>query len=105
MNRNFVVLLFAINVLIITSGGFIAYYDLYMREYSGYTHENTQIIEVEYYPLGYRPTYEYYDVYPKKIVVTRGSWTLDFFQLSIIIMAVVDILWLLSKRQKRMIAG
>ena len=80
MNRNFIVLFIAVNVLIVGLGGFLAYSDLYNREYSVRSHTNTEVIEVEYSPLGYRPTYEYYDIIPKKTVVARGSWTLDFFQ-------------------------
>ena len=100
MNRNFIVLFIAVNVLIVGLGGFLAYSDLYNREYSVRSHTNTEVIEVEYSPLGYRPTYEYYDITPKKTVVIRGSWTLDFFQVSILVMAVADVIWILSKKQK-----
>ena len=75
-------------------GTVLAYSDLYLREYSVISHTNTEVIEVEYSPLGYLPTYEYYDIAPQKMVVSRGSWTLDFFQLTIIIMVVGDVLWL-----------
>jgi hypothetical protein len=100
MNRNFIVLFVAVNVLIMALGGFLAYSDLYMREYSTRTHENTTVIEVEHSPFGYRPTYEYYEVRGGETiyVVSEGSWTLDFFQLSIIVMAIVDLLWLLYIR-------
>jgi len=99
MNRNLLVLIVAVNVLIISLGGILAYYDLYMREYDRRTHESTRVIEVEYYPLGYRPTYEYYEISLKKIVVTRGSWTLDFLQISVLVMAIADVIWLLSQRK------
>ena len=100
MNRNFIVLFVAVNVLTIGLGGFLAYSELYMREYSVRSHTNTEVIEVEYSPLGYTPTYEYYDNGLKKTVVTRGSWTLDFFQLSILIMAIADVMWFLSQKNK-----
>ena len=100
MNRNFIVLLIAANVLIIGLGGLLAYSDLYAREYSGWTHTNTEIIEVEYSPLGYRPTYEYYDVQPNKTVVTHGSWTLDFFQVSVLVMAIADVIWFISNKKR-----
>ncbi|MFC1487837.1 hypothetical protein ACFLRN_09160 [Thermoproteota archaeon] len=95
--RNLFVLIVVVNILIITFGGFLAYSDLYLREYSTRNHESTSVIEVEYSPLGYRPTYEYFDKAPKKTVVTRGSLTLDFFQLSVLVMAIADVLWFLSK--------
>lgn len=100
MNRNFIVLFFGVNVLIIGLGGVIAYSDLYLREYSGRSHTNTKVIEVEYSPLGYTPTYEYYDNGLGKIVVSRGSWTLDILQVSVLIMAITDVMWLLSQKNK-----
>ena len=103
MNRNFIVLFIAVNVLIVGLGGFLAYSDLYNREYSVRSHTNTEVIEVEYSPLGYRPTYEYFDIIPQKTVVARGSWTLDFFQVSVLVMVIADVIWLLSKKQKRVI--
>ncbi len=102
MKRNFVVLFVAINVLILALGGFLAYYDLYVRKDMSYNHENTALIEVEYSPLAYRPTYEYWEIInlkPAYIVVTEGSLTLDFFQLSIITV-IISLLWFLSMRQK-----
>jgi len=100
MNRNFIVLFVAVNALIIGLGGFLAYSDLYMREYSGRSHTNTEVIEVEYSILGYTPTYEYYDNGLEKTVVTRGSWTLDFLQVSVLIMVIADVMWLLSQKNK-----
>ena len=103
MKRNFIVLFVALDILILVLGGFLAYSDLYMREYSRRTHENTTVIEVEYFPLGYRPTYEYYEVRNGETtyVVSEGSWSLDFFQLSIIITVIGSLLWLLYIRQKK----
>jgi hypothetical protein len=103
MKRNFVVLFVAVNVLILTFGGFLAYSDLYTREYSRRTHEDTALIGVEYLPLAYRPTYEYYEARNGETtyVVSEGSWTLDFFQSSIIITVIGSLLWLLSTRQKK----
>jgi hypothetical protein len=112
MNRNFIVLFVAVNVLIMALGGFLAYSDLYVRKDTSDYHENTTLIGVEYSPLAYRPTYEYWELDPETVirgadpepmyvVVTEGSLTLDFFQLSIIVMAIVDLLWLLYIRQKK----
>jgi hypothetical protein len=103
MKRNFVVLFVAVNVLIVALGGFLAYSDLYIREDTSRTHENTTVIGVEYSLLAYRPTYEYYEVGNGETayVVSEGSWTLDFFQVSIIIMVIGSLLWHLSTRQKK----
>jgi hypothetical protein len=105
MKRNFVVLFVAVNVLIVALGGFLAYSDLYTRKDMSDTHENTTLVGVEYSPFAYRPTYEYVETTrngePLFDVVTEGSWTLDFFQLSIIVTAIVDLLWLLHIRQKK----
>jgi hypothetical protein len=100
MNHKFFTLFIAVNVLIVTLGGFLAYSDLYLREYDTRWHANTKVIDVEYAPLVYRPTYEYYDIYPEKTVVSLDSWTVDFFQLSIIIMAIADLVWISSKRER-----
>ena len=99
MNRA-LVLLVAVNVLVIAFGGLFAYSDLYLREYDTRWHLNTKVIAVEYGPLAYRPTYEYYDITPQKTVITHGSLTLDFFQLSILIMAIADVVWIYSKRKE-----
>ncbi|PVX26833.1 MAG: hypothetical protein CW716_05200 [Candidatus Bathyarchaeum sp.] len=110
MSRNFVVLFVAVNVLILAVGGFLAYSDLYVRKDMSPYHENTTLIEVEYSPLAYRPTYEYWELDPQTVrkgmdpepmylVVTKGSLTLDFFQLSIIAV-IISILWFLAMRQK-----
>jgi hypothetical protein len=104
MKRNSIVLFVAVNVLILVFGGFLAYSDLYIRKDTSRNHENTTLIDVEYSLLAYRPTYQYTEIInyePAYIVVTEGSWTLDFFQLSIIVMAIVDLLWLLYIRQKK----
>ena len=74
--------------------------DFYMRNYETRSHTNTRIVDVEYGLLAYRPTYEYYDITPQKTVITRGSLTLDFFQLSILIMAIADVVWIYFKRKE-----
>ena len=103
MDRNFVVLFVVVNVLILAVGGFLAYSDLYIRKDISRYHENTTLVGVEYSPLAYRPTYEYVETNPTGEplyeVVTEGSLTLDFFQLSIIAV-IISLLWFLSKRQK-----
>jgi hypothetical protein len=85
MSRKFIVLFVAVNVLIVALGVSLAYSDLYMRNYSTRTDDDTAVIGVEYLPLAYRPTYEYYEDGDGETtyVVSDGSWTLDFFQLSI----------------------
>jgi hypothetical protein len=102
MNRKFVVLFVAVNVLVVALGGFLAYSDLYVREDVSRTHENTTVIGVEYFPLGYRPTYGYYEVIGRKTtyVVSEGSWTLDFFQLSIVVVIIGILLWRLSMKHR-----
>ena len=111
MSRDFVVLFFAVNVLILTVGGFLAYSDLYVRKDTSYYHENTTLTEVEHSLLAYRPTYEYWELDPKTVnkpgvdpepmylVTTEGSLILDFFQVSIIVV-VISLLWFLYMRQK-----
>lgn len=88
MSHKFIVLFVVVNVLILAVGGFLVYSDLYIREDTGRYHENTTLVDVEYSPFAYRPTYQYYELdqnkEPMYAVVTEGSWTLDFFQLSII---------------------
>lgn len=103
MKRNFVVLFVAVNVFVMAFGGFIAYSDLYIREYSTRNHANTTVIGVKYSPLAYRPTYEYYEDIKGETTyaVSEGSWTLDFFQLSIVIAVIGSLLWHLSTRQKK----
>ena len=49
----------AVNILIIGLGGLIAYYDLYLREYSSRYQYDMKVTKVEYLPLVYRPTYDY----------------------------------------------
>ena len=103
MDRNFVVLFVVANVLILAVGGFLSYSDLYMRTDYSRTHANTTLVGVEYSLLAYRPTYEYVETTtygePSFDVATEGSLTLDFFQISIIAVA-ISLLWFLSKRQK-----
>jgi len=104
MNRDFVVLFVAVNVLMLAVGGFLAYSDLYTRKDMSYSHGNTTLIDVEYSPLTYRPTYEYWELdqrtkEPMYEVVTEGSLTLDFFQISIIAV-IISLLWFLTMRPK-----
>jgi hypothetical protein len=101
MDRNFIVLFAVVDILILVVGGFLAYSDLYLRRDTSRNHAGTSLINVEYSPLAYRPTYEYTEIVnrePSYVVVTEGSWTLDFFQISLIVVA-VSLLWLLSTRQ------
>ena len=102
MNREFVVLFVAVNVLMLAVGGFLSYSDLYTRKDMSYSHTNTTLIDVEYSPLAYRPTYEYWEIRggePAYLVVIEGSLTLDFFQISIIAF-IVSLLWFIAMRPK-----
>ena len=101
MDRNLVVLFIAINVVVVAFGGILSYADVYMKNYTGTSHENTEITDVEYGLLVYRVTYQYYDVKQKETAVTVASWTLDCLQLSILVVAVVDLLWVLFEKQKK----
>jgi len=103
MKRNFVVLFVAVNVFMMALGGFLVHSDLYMREYITRTHDDTAVIEVEYAPLAYRPTYEYYEARGGETtyVVSKGSWTLDCFQSSIVIAVIVSLLWLSIYKQNK----
>jgi hypothetical protein len=106
MSPKFIVLFVVVNVLILALGGSLAYSDLYIRKDSSRNHENTKLIGVEYSLLSYRPTYQYTEIInyePAYVVVTDGSWTLDFFQLSIITVAIVSSLYILYMRQKKAI--
>ena len=101
MNRDFVVLFVVVNVLILALGGFLVDSDLSRRDGSR-NHENTKLVGVELSPLAYRPTYEYTEITnqePEYVVVTKGSLTLDFFQLSIIAV-IISLLWFLTMRRK-----
>jgi hypothetical protein len=104
MNRNFIVLAVAVNILTIGLGGFIVYSDLNLREYSSpYQHE-VKVTEVEYLPLVYRPTYDYYygsSIQESEHITSKGSWSLDFFQLSIVIMVIADLVWISFERNKK----
>ena len=92
MNKKTFGLMLLVNVVIISLSAYVVYYDLWMRRYSRYPYEPIKPIEVEWYFLGYRPTYL---VDGAEI---RGSWTLDFLQLSIITMAIADIVLVLQDR-------
>ena len=102
MNRNFIILFSIINILVIGFGGFIAYSDLYIRKESSYTIINSTVIHVEYLPFAYRPTYEYYigSTDTPERIVSNGSYTLDFFQFSILIMIIADLFWINFERKK-----
>ena len=90
MKKTTLALLIFINVAVISLGGFLVYYDLWMRRHTP--------IKIEYYFLGYRPTYRVLE--GTQYINLRGSWTLDFLQVSILVMAVVDVVWLLTQRRR-----
>jgi len=90
MNRKKLGLFILVNVVVISLGALIAYYDLWMRRDAP--------INVEWYPLCYRPTYRVWDIASKEYIFIHGSLTLDFLQLSTILMALVDIFLVVSAR-------
>lgn len=100
MDRKTLAFLLLVNAVVISFGALIVYYDLWMRRYSSPPYELIKPIKVDWYFLGYHPTYRTYDGY-----VLRGSWTLDFLQLSVIVMAIADVVLLakdkLGKRRVR----
>ncbi|WNZ29704.1 MAG: hypothetical protein IAX21_02200 [Candidatus Bathyarchaeota archaeon] len=100
MRINPLVLLVAVNVLIIGFCGVLVYSDLNMREYDIKNHLSTRVVLVEYSILSYRPTYQYFDIKQQQVIVTEGSWTLDYLQVSSLFMAVVDIRWIFANKQK-----
>ncbi|MCW4034768.1 MAG: hypothetical protein NWF03_05330 [Candidatus Bathyarchaeota archaeon] len=100
MDRNFVAFFVAVNVLVVVIGGVLSYSDVNLKTYTGASHQNTQVTGVEYSPLMYRATYQYYDVKDGQTVVTVGSWTLDFLQVVVLVIVVVDLLWFLFEKQK-----
>ena len=95
-----VVLLVLVNVLVIGLGGVLAYSDLNIRVYDVKNHLSTRVVSVEYGVLSYRPTYQYYDIPQDKVMVTQGSWSFDFLQFAVIVMAVVDVRWIYVNRQE-----
>jgi len=100
MRNNPVVLLVLVNVLVIGFYGVLAFSDLNTRTYSINSHSTTRVVSVEYGVLSYRPTYQYYDRGQDQVMVTQGSWTFDFFQFAILVMAIVDIRWFYVNKQK-----
>ncbi|MCW8802413.1 MAG: hypothetical protein OQK81_03570 [Candidatus Bathyarchaeota archaeon] len=99
MRINPVVLLVLVNVFVIGFGGVLAFSDLNTRTYSTLTHSTTRVVSVEYGVLSYRPTYQYYDRGPAQVVVVQGSWTFDFLQFAIFVMAIVDVRWIYVNKQ------
>jgi len=84
MKKETLVLILLVDIFIVSSGFWGHYIDLWRREYKP--------IKVEYYVFGYRP------IYMVKNLVTRGSWTLDFLQVCILIAALTSlILWFRHK--------
>ena len=95
-----VVLLILVNVLVVGFFGVLAFSDLNIRNYSTISHSTTRVVSVEYGVLSYRPTYQYYDRGQDQVIVTQGSWTFDFFQFAVLVMAIVDIRWFYINKQK-----
>jgi hypothetical protein len=96
MNKKTLGLILLVNIVVISLGALAVYYDLWMRQYSSYPYEPIRPIKVEWYFLGYRATY-----IESGGAEVQGSWTLDYLQLSIILMAIVDIVLLIQYRLTR----
>ena len=92
--------LIAVSLLLIGLGGLIMFSDLYMRDYSTYNHLGTEVVNVEYDFLKYRPTYQYYDVSSQQTVTTVGCWTFDTLQLSIFLVVALVVVIGLFVRNK-----
>jgi hypothetical protein len=63
-----------------------------------------KLTEVEYLPLMYRPTYDYYygsSIQESEHIISKGSWSLDFFQLSIVIMVIANLAWISFERKPK----
>lgn len=88
-------MLVLVNFAFILLGAFIVYYDLYARQYSTPPHEAVEPpTTVEWRFLQYRPT-----LIERNGVIVQGSWTLDFLQLTVLITAIGDILWIIGNRR------
>lgn len=99
MRINLVVLLIAVNVFVIGFGGVLAFSDLNTRTYSTNSHSTTRVVSVEYGVLSYLPTYQYFDKSQDQVMLTQGSWTFDFLQFTILVMAIVDVRWIYVNKQ------
>ncbi|MCW4022133.1 MAG: hypothetical protein NWF02_03085 [Candidatus Bathyarchaeota archaeon] len=99
MRINPVVLLVLANVLVIGFGGVLAFSDLNTRTYSIRAHSTTRVVSVEYGVLCYRPTYQYFDRGQDQVMVAQGSWSFDFLQFAILVMAIVDVRWIYFNKQ------
>lgn len=75
MQKQTALLILAINLAIVSLGGLLVYYDLYMRSYKP--------IKVDYGLLGYRPTYRVWNRQANDYITVQGGWTLDLLQLSV----------------------
>ncbi len=94
-----VVLLVLVNIFVIGVGGVLAFSDLNTRAYSTISHSTTRVVSVEYGVLSYRPTYQYFDRGQDQVIIAQGSWTFDFLQFAILVMAIVDIRWIYINKQ------
>lgn len=84
-NKRTLLLIAFIDVVLLLFGRLIVYCDLWLRSYKP--------VKVEWYLLGYRPTYVV------KGIVLRGSWTLDLLQVSVVIAVIVGlVLWFAKSR-------
>jgi hypothetical protein len=99
MRINPVVLLVLVNFLVIGFGGLLSFSDLNTRTYSTVSHSTTRVVSVECGVLCYRPTYQYFDRGQDQVMVTQGSWSFDFLQFAILVMAIVDVRWIYVNKQ------
>lgn len=82
-NKRTLLLIAFVDVVLLLFGRLILYCDLWLRSYKP--------VKVEWYLLGYRPTYVV------RGIVLRGSWTLDLLQVSIVIAVIVSLVMWFAK--------
>ena len=90
-NKRTLLLIAFVDVVLLLFGRFIIYCDLWLRSYKP--------VRVEWYLLGYRPTYAV------EGIVLRGSWTLDLLQVSVVIAVLVSLVLWFAKSGARSLAN
>lgn len=96
MDKQKVAILVTVNFALILLGAFAVYCDLYTHRYSVPPYAAVEPpTNIEWGFFQYRPT-----LIERDGTMVQGSWTLDFFQLSILVAAIGDILWILSNRRQ-----
>jgi len=76
----------------------------FLKEYANRYQFDIKITEVEYLPFVYYANYDYYygtSIQELEYTISKGSWSLDFFELNIIIMVISDLVWISFERQQK----